>query len=406
VTRTTAVVDESRIRYEGWPVVIAGAAGVFFASLIVVTFPVFLKPLAAEFSWSREAISRAFAIAALVAGVAAAPLGHLLDRVPPRAIVVPSLVLLGGTFASLFWLTPRLAHLYAAFAVLGIAGIGTSPVAYARAVTTWFTKRRGLALALVITGGSIGGMVHPPVADALVQRYGWRMACVILGALVLAVGVPLAMRFVRERPASPGGGTLDGAGLGEGIRSRKFLIVAVALVCGTMVQNGVIVHLSALLTDRGFTPAQGAVALSAMALSAVLGRILTGIWIDRMFAGRVLVALMALAAVGALLLAHARSFGIGVIAAMLVGFGIGGESDVVPYLLSRYFGLRSFSAIFGVAWLANAIGGASGPVVMGRAFDATGTYERVLIQFAIALVLAAALLFALPRYDRVPTQAD
>jgi MFS family permease len=137
-----------------------------------------------------------------------------------------------------------------------------------------------------------------------------------------------------------------------------------------------------------------------MAGAAVLGRLVTGLWIDRVFAARVLALLMALAAGGSYLLAHAASLPIGVAAAMLVGFGIGGESDVVPYLLSRYFGLRSFSALYGVAWFANAIGGALGPVLMGRAFDASGSYEQVLVQFAIVVLGAACVGLALPRYRR------
>jgi sugar phosphate permease len=204
--------EESRPGVEGWRVVAAAAVGVCFAALVVVTFPVFLKPWAEAFGWSRRDVSVAFALAALCAGLAAAPLGHLLDRLGARRVAVPSLLLLGALFASLGLLGPGLAQLYLTFAALGVAAIGTSPVAYGRAVATWFVARRGLALALVITGGAVGGIVHPLVTESLIRRIGWRGACVVLGVAVVAIGVPLVLRFVRERPAAQAGApALEGA---------------------------------------------------------------------------------------------------------------------------------------------------------------------------------------------------
>jgi MFS family permease len=394
----TADDRESHASYAGWPVVAASAVGVFFAALIVVTFPVFLKPWSAEFGWSRRDVSVAFGIAAAVAGICAAPLGALLDRIGVRRIAVPSLVMLGVAFASMGALTPSLPHLYGTFAVLGLAGIGTSPVAYARAVSSWFQARRGLALALVITGGALGGMLHPIVAEALVRSIGWRGACVAFGAAVLVAGVPMAARFVREAPDSAAVvAQHEGVSVAEGLRTWVFWVLAAVQLCATLVQNSVIVHLSALLTDRGILPAQAAVALAAMAFSAVVGRVVTGLVLDRVVAVGLLVALMALASAGAFLLSGAAALGVGVAAAMLVGFGTGGEADVVPYMLSRYFGLRSFSTLYGLVWLANAIGGAVGPVVTGRAFDRSGSYEQILVTFSLVVLGAAGLALVLPR---------
>ena len=82
-----------------------------------------------------------------------------------------------------------------------------------------------------------------------------------------------------------------------------------------------------------------------------------------------------------------------------MGFGIGGESDVVPYLLSRYFGLRSFSTLYGVTWIAVVSAGAIGPILMGRAFDTTGSYETVLTRLAMLTMAAAMFMLLMPRYD-------
>jgi MFS family permease len=104
------MLDENSPRYEGWRVAVAAAIGVFvsFASLLVDTFGIFLKPLAEEFSWSREAVSAAFRIAAITVAVCSPPLGYLLDRIHPRRIILPCLTIFGCAFASWSLLTPHL----------------------------------------------------------------------------------------------------------------------------------------------------------------------------------------------------------------------------------------------------------------------------------------------------------
>src|SRR6185503_149644 len=160
--------DEGSPRYEGWRVAIASSVGVFvsFASLLVYTFGIFLKPLAAEFGWSRAAVSAGFGIAAMTVAVCSPPIGYLLDRVSPRRILVPCMAVFGCAFASLALLTPHLWHLYATFFVIGIVANGTAQMAYTRAVSSWFVKRRGMALAVVMSGGAVGAMVLPPLAEA------------------------------------------------------------------------------------------------------------------------------------------------------------------------------------------------------------------------------------------------
>jgi MFS family permease len=102
---------------------------------------------------------------------------------------------------------------------------------------------------------------------------------------------------------------------------------------------------------------------------------------------------------GILLLARASSFPAGCVAAALIGVGAGGEAATTPYLLTRYFGLRSFSTLYGLTWTFYAAAGAIGPVILGRAFDATGSYASLLVVLAAALGLAAAMNLFLPRYS-------
>ena len=77
---------------------------------------------------------------------------------------------------------------------------------------------------------------------------------------------------------------------------------------------------------------------------------------------------------------------------------MGGEADVIPYLVARYFGLRSFSVLYALTWTAYAIAGAIGPVLMGKAFDATGSYVTLLVWLAGGTLVIAPLMLLLPRY--------
>ena len=394
---------ETDLRYEGWRVAGAASVGVFvsFASLLVYTFGVLLKPLAEEFSWSREGVSAAFGIAAMTVAACSPPLGYLFDRVKPTRIIIPCLIVFGCAFASLALLTPRLWQLYLTFFVLGVVGNGTAQMAYSRAVSSWFERRRGTALAVVMSGGAVGAIVLPPAAEALIESVGWRRACIALGAMVLVVGIPVVARFIRERPV--GGGSarvLDGASVREGLTSRVFWILVTVLFFQSIAQNGALTHMSALLTDRGVAASGAALALSAMGAASLLGRLTTGWLLDRFFAPRVGFCLLSVAAAGTWLLAGAQSLTMGVAAAALIGFGMGAEADVTPYILSRYLGLRSFAMLYGLTWTAYAIAGAVGPVLMGRAFDATGSYTALLTQIAVATFLIAALMLLMPRYAR------
>jgi MFS family permease len=394
-------VDERRARYPGWRVAAASAVGVFvsFASLLVYTFGIFLKPISEEFGWPREAVSAAFGIAAMTVAACSPGLGYLLDHYPARRIVVPCLIVFGIAFASLARLTSSIWHLYATFVVLGIVGNGTAQMAYSRTVAGWFDRRRGLALAIVMAGGAIGAMVLPPVAAQLIAQLGWRGAAAVLGTLVLVLGLPAVIGFVREPPPRPAAdrACATDTGVADALRSRVFWIVVTVLFCASIAQNGAIAHLAALLTDRGVSAAGAALAVSAMGAAGLVGRLVTGVLLDRYRVSGVWFGLLAIAGAGTLLLARADSLPTGLVAASLIGLGMGGEADVTPYVLSRYFGFRAFSMLYGLTWTFYAVAGAIGPVLMGRAFDLTGSYATLLGQLAVVTFVVALVPLLLPR---------
>jgi MFS family permease len=389
--------EEHLLQYQGWCVVGACGVGVFFATLPLNTFAVFLKPLCDYFAWSRESAASAYGTLTLVAALSAPLFGRLMDRIGVRRVVIPCLALSGVAVASLAVTTSSLWHLRAVFGVLGLAMMGASPIAYSRAIFGWFDTLRGRALGLMLTGAAISGVVLPLAASTLIEMLGWRAAWIVLGLVTLLIAVPIAARFIRERQGATDRSVAGtGVPLEQALRSRVFWTLALVVFGGTVATNGALVHLVALLADRGVPASQAALPASAMGAASLAGRLITGLLLDRFAARRVSVCLLTIAALGTFLLAGAHSLWLGVLASMCIGFGAGGEVDIMPYLLSRYFGLRSLSTLYGLNWTAWGLAGATGPMVLGRAFDATGSYATALVELGAMTLVAAALMLSLP----------
>jgi len=390
--------------YYGWRVVLAACFGVMagFGSLFVYTFSVFVKPLAASFGWSREAISTGFAIAAVALGVASPVLGRWIDRYGPRRIILVCMTVYAGGIASLSLLHLGLWQFYLTCFVLGAVGNGAAHLAYSRSISTWFESRLGTALAFVMLGAGLGAMILPPVAQAIVTGSSWRAAYGALGGIAFLLGLPLSWRYIRERGAHAEKSALvvhEGMTWQRGLGSLMFWIVTGILVVSSISMNGAITHLSALLTDRGLSAGRAALCASILGGSSVVGRIVVGWLLDRFFGPYVAFAVNGITALGIFALARADSFVAGAIAAALIGIGAGGEAAITPYLLTRYFGLRAFSTLYGFTWTFYAAAGAVGPVILGHAYDATGSYTSLLVILAAALGLMALTNFLLPRYS-------
>jgi MFS family permease len=390
--------------YYGWRVVLAACLGVMagFGSLFVYTFSVFVKPLAAEFGWSREAISTGFAIAAVTLGVSSPLLGRWIDRVGPRRIILVCMTIYGCAVASLSLLRFGLWQFYVTCFVLGAVGNGAAHLAYSRSISTWFRQRLGMALACVMVGAGLGAMILPVIGQSIISQSGWRAAYASLGGLALLLGLPLSWRYIRERGTTERGSApikRSGMTWQQGLRTSAFWIVTAILFVSSISMNGAITHLSALLTDRGLTAGDAALCASILGGSSLLGRIVVGWLLDRFFGPHVALVINLITALGVFLLAGTNSFPAGALAAGLIGVGAGGEAAITPYLLTRYFGLRAFSTLYGLTWTFYAAAGAIGPVILGRAFDLTGSYSSLLVLLAAGLGTAAAMNLFLPRYS-------
>jgi MFS family permease len=405
-TKTAEIlIDESEIGYPGWRIVLAGFFGVMvsFAAIVPYTFGIFLKPLAASFGWHREATSAGFSVAALTVAAASPGLGFLLDRYNPRRIILPCIAVFSAGYASLAWLTPHLSHFYLTFFVIGLVGNGTAYIGYSRAISTWFNLRRGFALSIMLAGSALGAMLLPVLAQAVITHLGWRAAYLILGMLAFAVGFPLTAAFVRERPRVQQGGDVSqehGEPVSKALSTPAFWIIAATVCLYAISVNGAIAHLSALLTDRGVSAAGAAWSVSIIGATSLVGRLLTGLFLDRFFGPRVSQVMLLMTVLGILLLSVASSLTAGLVAAGFIGFSMGSEGDITPYLLGRYYGLKRFSTLYALTWTTYAIGGAAGPILVGRVFDTLGSYRPITMQLlALPAVLPCLLMFALPRYE-------
>lgn len=397
---TTHPHEEDRLAYPGWRIVLAAfvGVGVSFAPMVPYTFSLFLAPLEGAFGWKREAISNAFAIAALTVAAVSPLIGFLLDRWPPRRIILPSILVFSCAMSSLGLLRGGIAQYYLCYFVLGIVGNGTAQLSYSRAVLTWFRKRRGLALAIVLSGSGTGSILLPIFTQHVISVHGWRSAYFALGAIAL-MGFPLTACFLRNRNGAAMEGMHDQgtASLGPALRTPAFWIIAVSVMLSAFSMNALIAHLGAMLTGRGISGPASAVALSALGISAIAARLFTGALLDRVPAPLVGCAVSLIAASGAALLAYAANPFAGILGAILMGAGSGSEADVVPYMIAEYLGRKRFATLYGLSWTAYAIGGAIGPILVGHQFDKAGTYVPfTVLLFSIPCFLAAFMQLALP----------
>jgi len=246
-------------------------------------------------------------------------------------------------------------------------------------------------------------MILPFFAQTMISAVGWRAGYLSLGGLAMLVGLPLTWRYVHERTPehqSFHSAPQQGMTWQQGLRTFPFWIIVVVLFVSSVSMNGTITHLAALLTDRRISARGAALSASMLGGSSLLGRLAVGWILDRYFGARVAFVVYLITAGGILLLVHANTLLMGCAAAGLIGVGAGGEADITPYLLTRYFGLHAFSTLYGFTWTFYAIAGALGPIILGRTFDSTGSYTSLLTLLAGSMALAGALMLSLPRYTR------
>ena len=189
--------------FYGWFVVIGAGLVAMGMTGTQFSFGVFLTPMTEEFEWSRATLSLAFGTTFMLSGLLRPVAGFLADRYSPKVVALSGVVLMGAMLF-LLPLISNLAHLYAIFAVMSVGltlGTGSS---LTKIVSAWFHTNRGLTLGLITGGGSIGAIILVPAASTFLVLFDWREAYVFLGALLLAVILPVGLLLIKNRPADVG----------------------------------------------------------------------------------------------------------------------------------------------------------------------------------------------------------
>ncbi|MBL0966151.1 MFS transporter [Blastomonas sp. UPD001] len=392
----------------GWKVLLAGVIGVACgASPIpfnVIGFTI--APLSKEFGWTTTEILTPITIFGVVAALLAPVFGWLADTYGVRRIALWSLFAFGATFAALSLTPPVLWAYYLLWLLVGLVGIGSTPVTWSRAINMWFYKSRGLALGLLLLGTSLAAIVVPKLAVFAIESWGWRAMFAIVGMLPLLVALPIAFWLFREpRPEEqpPGiktaSGALTGVTLGQAVRDHRFWLIWVSILVIALTFGGAFINMPAMLADRGI-PAQGAASvMGILGLGILSGRIITGLLLDRFWAGFVAFPLLCLPAASSwILLDPAPGFALAALAGFLLGFAAGAESDLIAYLTGRYFGMAHYGKIYGMLYMPFGIFSAISPIVYSSVRDATGSYDPILFYSIFGYVIGGALLLLLGRY--------
>jgi sugar phosphate permease len=400
--------SENQIAYPGWRIAVVCHMGVLtgFATVFIYSFSFMVKPLGQAFGWDREQIARAFSLAAISVAICSPFIGKLFDRFDPRKLIAGFMTVFGLGMASLAFLTPHLWQLYANAVLIGIAGTGTYQLGYARVIAAWFERRLGAALSIVVAGSGVGSFVVPPLVSHLLATYGWRATYLGLAALPLLIGAPLTLLFARtpragsvhEAARATRGAAVEGLSWQRALGSASFWLLALGVVALSLSENGALAHLAPMLSDHGLKAEQIAFTASLLGIASVTGRFVLGSLLDFVKGSHIAVGSLLAAGVGMLLLAHARTFGAAAPAALVAGLGGGCELDLIPYMLRRYFGLRSFSTLYGLVYSTYAVAGAIAPLVLGHIYDKTGSYTGILNAFCTVTLVASVVMLALPVY--------
>jgi predicted MFS family arabinose efflux permease len=237
---------------------------------------------------------------------------------------------------------------------------------------------------------------------------GWREAYLCLAGVIIACALVPVLAFVKEPTGANAGGlslsaALPGISMTEAARDRRFWYMLVSFFFAVVAINGSLVHVVPMLTDRGLSQSEAVKIISSSGIALIIGRLLAGWIIDRIFAPYVAVFFLVCPLVGILILALQPPAISPLVGVLLLGLGIGGETDLLSYMVSRYFGLAKFGTIYGWIFTAALVGNAVGSSILGWAFELTHSYSATLVAYSLLLAVAAGLTLVLGPYRYPPT---
>ena len=387
-----------------WLLVLVCAAGigVGVSALPFYTQGLFIEAWIADFGWTRAQASLGILGSTLALAAVLPFIGSIVDR---YGLVTPVMISLLGLSAA-YVLLGLFVQSIATFVILAmlqaILGSASSPLAYTRAINTVFNKQRGLALGVALSGAGVAATFGPTLISNAIDAFGWRGAYFAMALFTLVVGAVIVIVLSRLNGAkTPENIDTEAASKDFKIAkaSRTYWTIMAAIFCLSLGLGGLMIHFVPILLDLGLTTSAAVKIAGVIGIAVVLGRLLVGFVVDRIFAPWVAIAILFTCICGVLALALLGST-VAVPAAFVIGFSVGAEVDLIGYLVARYFGIHAYGQIYGRQYSAFLIATGLSPVILGAVRDATGTYTASLFIAAAFMIVSAALFAKLPKFDR------
>ncbi len=397
----------------GWRIVLGAAVGLGTSvALYLNVGSLFVTRVTSEFGWTRGDLGMASAVGFIAGAISLSVVGRLLDRFGFRRVVLTCVPAL----AAIYLVTSSVTGSFTVYVVLnflaGVFGAGTGAIAYTRPVIANFDRQRGLALGASAAGVSLAAMTAPPLMTYVIAEFGWRAGFQALAVITLCLGLPLALGLIGRAkehvaPQDVRNALLDAPevtpellkapnmSLNEAVRGPRFWLLALALIAVNIPGAGAVGQLAPMLTDKGLSETTAGLLMSLYAVGLLAGRLSTGFALDRLPAANVALLMTVVPAIGmTMLLIPGPSFVLATIAVLLIGLQQGSEVDLLAYFVSRGFGFKNYSSIFGAIATAGALSTAAGLVLFGKVHEQTGSYDIALIIGSISFLIGAAAFFA------------
>jgi len=380
---------------------------------IQFSFGIFFKSIESEFNLTRTATSAISSANLLLAGICAFFGGWALDRYGPRVVVL-LMGILTGLSLSLTSQTNALWQLFITYSLMLAMGTGPLYVVPMSAVSRWFDKKRGLALALASLGIGLGMVVMAPFATYAITKFDWRMAYLVIGLIAWLVVIPLS-RLLKKDPREIGA-LPDGeksyareakseessvqpvdSSLLPVFQTRSFWILLPIWFLFASCLFLVLTHLVPHVTDIGFSAGEAAAVLSLIGMASIPGRLVMGVASDRI--GRKLaIIICTLLQSGAMVwLIWAQDLWMFYLFAVVFGFAYSGSGSSMAAIIGDTFGLGQIGAIFGLLEVGFGVGAAIGPAMGGLIFDISHSYTIAFLIGAVVMLVATLLVTLIRR---------
>ena len=411
-SKNQAAIDLHEFRHS-WRILLLSVAGVAISinAALLYGFGTLVVPLADAFGWGKSELQACITFLFGGAVVSLQLVGWFNLRFGMKRVTVVSLLLLSVGYLATTQVSSSIWSMYLAFALLPIVGMGALAVTWTQLISLWYDQNRGLALAIGLSGTGVTAATVPRLMAWGIEQWDWRAAFVILALLNLLVLLPLILLWFKLPKAADTTrqdalAQLPGMSFREGMGSLKFWTcnLALGLVISSIV--GMVTSTVPMLQAKGLSAADAATIFSGFGISLILGRMVIGYLLDRLWPPVVSACSLLLPAVGCLVyLSGTTEFMPLMLAAVLVGFGAGAEFDIAAFLIARYFGLREYGRLFGVHQGLNTVASALAPLLFAFLLARTGSYTAMLVYSAACCVVGPLLLLTLgrvPRFDAQP----